>query len=138
MYTDERVRFTRGRGARKVSQHHLHDTHGAGGSGQGHLHPATGAELGESGRRSTGSGVSALPIFVIRSPAAIDAFAAGPPGWTLVTSTPIAWPAKLSAVVPLIPSDARPDFVTLPLPMSWGAISLTCRVQLLQCWLDQL
>jgi hypothetical protein len=67
-----------------------------------------------------GSGVAVPSTAVTSSPAWIPALAAGPPATTLLTSSP-----PLVVAATSTPSQARWELVTLPWPISWGAMSRT-------------
>src|SRR5713226_6418487 len=56
------------------------------------------------------------------SPARRPAFAAASPEMTLMMPTPASWPLAVATVCALIPSDARPELVTLPVLISWLAM----------------
>ena len=56
------------------------------------------------------------------SPAWMPALAAAPPGVTAATPAPAGCPLASATVCPLIPSEARPESLTLPLAISCLAI----------------
>ena len=61
---------------------------------------------------------------VMTSPAAMPAFAAGPPLVTAATPVPAGVPSAPTTVLTSTPSAPRPELVTLPLLASWAAMSL--------------
>jgi peptidoglycan/xylan/chitin deacetylase (PgdA/CDA1 family) len=59
------------------------------------------------------------------SPGWIPALAATPPGATETMPTPAGWPAASATVCAVMPSEARPESVTLPVAISCAAMLVT-------------